>query len=87
MDDYVRDDVLGNRVNVAMELARLGAYVGQDGNVYELGGRRIEFFHHYEGGAVPPPGFIEDGLKHLEEMKKTSTVIETRRDPRLPLLP
>jgi len=80
---YVRD--FGSiRVSVGMELARLGAYVGRDGKIYDLSGRRIEFFHHYEGGPVPPPELWEDAQRHLEELKKTCTVIETSRDPRLP---
>jgi hypothetical protein len=43
MSDYVETDNLGMRVTVATKLARLGAYAGSDGKLYDFRGRPIEF--------------------------------------------
>jgi hypothetical protein len=85
MDDFVERGPLGMKVTVAEKLARLGAVPGWDGNLYDLSGKRIEFFRHYDGGSPPPPGMLEESWRHLEELKKTCTVIEICRDPDLPL--
>jgi hypothetical protein len=84
MDDFVERDVAGLKVTVGMKLARLGAHPGRDGNLYDLSGRRIAFFRHYDGGMPPPDGLLEQAEQHLQELKKTCTVIEIRRDPNLP---
>jgi hypothetical protein len=85
MSDYVGKDVTGLKMTVGMKLARLGAHLGTDGKLYDLGGKPIDFFRHYDGGADPGPDFFERGAKHLEELKKTCTVIEILHDPDSPL--
>jgi hypothetical protein len=87
MDDYVEKDWTGRKVTVGMKLARLGAYCGQDGKLYDRSGRRIEFFRHYEYGGAQHPNedeILRESLRRLEELKKTCTVIEISRDPDLP---
>ena len=85
MNDFVEQDWTGLKVTVGMKLARLGAYPGSDGKLYDLSGRRIEFFRHYDGGVDPGMEFIQQASQRLEELKKTATVIEIRRDPDWPL--
>jgi hypothetical protein len=85
MDDYVGRDAFGRKVTVGMKLARLGAHPGPDGKLYDLSGRQIQFFRHYDGGMQPPPGTLENAQRELEQLKKTCTVIEILHDPDLPL--
>lgn len=88
MDDFVDKDWMGRKITVGMKLARLGAYSGPDGKLYDRSGRRIEFFRHYEYGGAQHPNedeTIRESLRRLEELKKTCTVIEISRDPDLPL--
>jgi hypothetical protein len=82
MDDFVERGPFGIKITVAEKLAQLGAIPGWDGKLYDITGRRIEFFRHYDGGQ-PLPG-MEESRRHLEELKKTCTVIEICRDPDLP---
>jgi hypothetical protein len=84
MIDYVETDNLGMRVTVGMKLARLGAYAGPDGKLYDLHGRPIEFCR--------PPGGMQHSREveakinaELEERKKTHTIIQMLHDPRQPL--
>jgi hypothetical protein len=84
MDDFVEKDWAGRKITVGMKLARLGAYSGPDGKLYDRTGRQIEFFRHYDGGMPPPPGLLEEGYRRLDELKRTCTVIEIFRDPDLP---
>jgi hypothetical protein len=84
MNDFVERDVTGVKVTVGMKLARLGAYPGRDGKIYDWSGQRIEFFRHYDGGMQPPDFVLEHAERHLQELKKTSRVIEIFRDPDLP---
>jgi hypothetical protein len=84
MDDYVERDVTGGKVTVAMKLARLGAYPGKDGKIYDLSGQRIEFFRNEYGGAPLPAEVYQQAERHLQELKKQFRVIEIRRDPDLP---
>jgi hypothetical protein len=85
MEDYVERGPAGMKVTVEEKLARLGASPGPDGHLYDRDGRRIEFFRHYDGGAQPLPGMLEEGWRRLRELKKTCTVIEICHDPGLPL--
>jgi hypothetical protein len=85
MDDFVEVDRLGLRVSVAGKLARLGAYAGPDGKLYDRGGRPIAFWRHYDGGMCPPAGRLEAAADRLKELKRTHTVIEMFHDPRAPL--
>jgi hypothetical protein len=84
MNDFVEVGPLGMRVTVAEKLARLGAIPGWDGKLYDLSGKRIEFWHHRGGGANIGDDIRQEDWRHLEELKKTCTVIEILGDPRLP---
>ena len=84
MGDYVETDQLGMRVTVGMKLARLGAYAGPDGKLYDSHGRPIEFCR-------PPGGmqFARDVEAEIDarlaKLKETHTVIQMLHDPRQPL--
>jgi hypothetical protein len=82
MNDYVETNF--GKVNVGEKLARLGAYPGQDGGIFDLSGCEIKFFKHYDGGMPPPAGTLERAQKELQQLKAKYTVIEIRRDPDLP---
>jgi hypothetical protein len=84
MDDFVERGPAGLKITVGEKLARIGATPGRDGKLCDRSGRRIEFFQHYQGGMPLPAGMMEEAQRHLEELKKTCTVIEIRRDPDLP---
>jgi hypothetical protein len=84
MSDFVERDAFGVKVTVGMKLARLGAHPGPDGKIYDLSGRQIEFFRHYDGGMSPGEEILASADRHLKELKKTYTVIEILRDPDLP---
>jgi hypothetical protein len=83
MDTYVDRDWTGLKVNVGMKLARLGAYA-RDGQLYDGLGRPIEFYSHDRGGAPMAAEVEQHAYDHLQELKKTHTVIEMFRDPDLP---
>jgi hypothetical protein len=83
-EDYAGRGPFGTKLTVGDELARVGAAPGADGKLYDRSGRRIEFFKHYDGGMPPPEGMREAAERHLEELKKTCTVIQINRDPDLP---
>jgi hypothetical protein len=82
--DYVEHGPLGHKVTVEEKLARLGAHV-RDGKLYDVTGRPITFFRHYDGGMQPPAGMLEQMDAELKRLKKDHTVIEIYRDPDLPL--
>jgi hypothetical protein len=82
LSDYVERGAFG-KITVGEKLARIGAHV-KDGKLYDMGGRPIEFFKHYDGGMQPPEGWLERMDAELEKLKKTHTVIEIYRDPDLP---
>ena len=84
MSDYVERGPLGGTITVRMKLASLGAHTSPDGKLYDRSGRPITFFHHYQGGARIADAMLREWYEQLEELKRTSTVIEIHRDHRLP---
>jgi hypothetical protein len=84
MGDYVGKDVTGLKMTVGMKLARLGAHLGTDGKLYDLSGKPIDFFVHYDGGMAPLPEISQRADQHLKDLKKTCNVIEILHDPDLP---
>jgi hypothetical protein len=81
MSDYVETDNLGMRVSVGMKLARLGAYAGTDGQLYDRDGRPIAF--RGPPGGMPLPSKVEAEMEtRLAEERKTHTIIQMLHDPR-----
>jgi hypothetical protein len=84
MSDYVETDNLGMRVDVGMKLARLGAYAGPDGKLYDCHERPIEFCRP-RGGMQFPSDVEAEMDARLAKLKETHTVIQMLHDPRQPL--
>ncbi len=89
MSDFVERDWSGYPVTVDEKLARLGAYVSEDGKMRDGAGRPIEFFRHFDGGMSPGPDFLarhHERLTQLQQKQRRGecTLIEITRDPWLP---
>ena len=84
MSDYVETDNLGMRVTVGMKLARLGAYAGPDGKLYDCHDRPIEFCLPPGGMQLSREAEAETDAR-LAALQKTHTVIQMLHDPRQPL--
>lgn len=98
LHEFVEIDARGNRIDLDMKLAQLGANAGADGKLHDRDGRRIEIVGPGpEGGGqapmpMPPPSLeaLEAQRKHLEEEAKRlegATVIRMQRDPNRPFPP
>jgi len=81
MSSFVEMDDGGHEVTVREKLAKLGAYPGIDGKIYDRSGREIRFWLAPAWGTAPPANYQADDLK---ELQKNYTVIILGNDPRLP---
>src|SRR5262249_11831423 len=81
MTDYVETDAFGVRVSVGRKLARLGAIPTPGGKLYDILGREIAFFRHYDGGPNPGGEFLRPAAERLRQVKERCPGIEIRRDP------
>lgn len=78
------------RITVESELARLGAYVGRDGKIYDRHDRPVAFFRQpCFGGPPVDPSVISESLQRadeqLRELQKSHTVIVISHDPADPI--